>query len=63
MSAGSAYAYAGLGPLIPMVGNALTVLFVFGLTFLGIVLYPIKVAIEKLRKPKKRAKTNATKHG
>ena len=49
-----ASAYAGLGPLVPMIGNWMILGFMFLLTMLGSIAYPIRMA---LRKFLKRSKT------
>lgn len=50
-----AHAYAGLGPMLPMIGSGLVLGFVFLMTILGAVLYPLRIFCKKFF-PKK-AKT------
>ena len=47
---GEAFAYAGLGPLVPMIGSGIVLLFACLVTVLGLVIYPIKRILAKLRK-------------
>ena len=49
------YAYIGLGPLIPILGNIIVWLFVVLVTVLGFVVYPIKKILDK-KKIKKNKK-------
>jgi hypothetical protein len=55
-----AFAYAGLGPLVPMIGNGIVLLFIGSITVLGVIAYPLKVVFRKLSKrggPKEVSKT------
>ncbi len=56
-----AWAYAGLGPMIPMIGNWVVLVFMFLMTFLGAVTYPIRLAMRKFWKRKENAKSVTTK--
>ena len=48
----SSYAYLGLGPLIPLLGNAIVFLFgIFALIF-GLLFYPVKTFLKKIKKKK-----------
>ncbi len=48
-----ASAYAGMGPLIPMIGNGIVLIFMFVVTFVGAVTYPLRMAFKKFFKRKK----------
>ena len=50
------YAYIGLGPLIPILGNVIVFIFVTLLAFLGFVVYPIKKILDKKNIKKKQIK-------
>ena len=51
------YSYVGLGPLIPLLGNAIIFIFLLFLSILGIIFYPIL----KFYKSIKQNFTNAKK--
>ena len=51
-----ASAYAGLGPLIPMIGNGIVLLFMFAVTALGIISYPARALFRKFFKRDKDSK-------
>ena len=54
------YAYVGLGPLIPIIGNIIIYIFLGVVAFLGIVIYSLKSVIAKF-KNKKKNKNNLKK--
>ena len=47
-------AYIGLGPLIPIIGNALIFIFISLIAFLGLFFYPFKKLSEKFKNKKKK---------
>ncbi len=47
------YAYVGLGPLIPIIGNIIIYIFLGVVAFLGIIMYPLKSIINKIKNRKK----------
>ncbi len=49
---GTAFAYFGLGPLIPILGSVFWLIFLFLLAFLGIFIKPLKNLYNKLKKKK-----------
>lgn len=49
-----AYAYLGLGPLIPVIGNIIVYIFLFIISIIGMVVYPIKILLKIKKKNKKR---------
>ncbi|HEY5713832.1 MAG TPA: hypothetical protein VIT68_00600 [Candidatus Gracilibacteria bacterium] len=57
-----AQAYFGMGPLLPMLGNAFVVMFAFFAAIIGIVAYPMKMTWDAWRgknnggKPSKKPK-------
>ena len=46
----NSYAYLGLGPLIPLIGSAFWAIITFFLLLLGIIIYPLKLFLNKLKK-------------
>jgi len=55
-----ANAYVGLGPLIPVLGGAITFILVILIAFLGIIAYPVKKFLD-YRKNKKNLKKDNNK--
>ena len=51
-----AYAYIGLGPLLPVLGNIIVWLFVALVSIFGFIVYPIKKILDKTRNKKKNQK-------
>ena len=52
----NSFAYLGLGPLVPLVGSAVWAIITFFLLLLGILLYPIKLLIKKIKVSKNKKK-------
>ncbi|MBT4367716.1 hypothetical protein HOD24_05000 [Candidatus Peregrinibacteria bacterium] len=52
----SAFAYAGMGPLVPAIGSGVLLLFVLGMSFFGLIFYPIISFIKHVRTRKSYAK-------
>ena len=52
----NSYAYIGLGPLIPILGNIIVWLFVALVGFFGFIVYPIKKILDKFKNKKKSQK-------
>ena len=50
------YAYIGLGPLIPVLGNIIVWLFVALVSIFGFIVYPIKKILDKTKNKKKSQK-------
>ena len=50
------YAYIGLGPLIPILGNIIIWIFVVLLSVFGFIVYPIKKILDKIKNKKKNQK-------
>ncbi len=50
------YAYLGIAPLIPLLGQAILFIFLVIIVFFGIIFYPFKVFYNKIRKKKIEAK-------
>lgn len=49
----SSEAYIGLGPLVPVLGSIVMYIFIGIITFLGIILYPLRLLQKKFKKKKK----------
>ena len=47
------YAYAGLGPLIPIISNIIVYIFLFVVAVLGVIIYPLKLFLNKFKKKNK----------
>ena len=54
----ASYAYLGLAPLIPIIGQGLLYLVVMLVFVFGLFLYPIKLLFKKRKAQKKLKKTN-----
>ena len=52
---GNAYAYIGIGPLLPLLGSAILYIFLGLVSVLGFIIYPIR-KIYKYFKDKKKVK-------
>lgn len=50
----NAYAYLGLGPLIPVLGNVLMFLLLGLASILGIFFYPLKKLVNKIKNKKSK---------
>jgi Mn2+/Fe2+ NRAMP family transporter len=56
------HAYAGLGPLIPIIANIIVYIFLFIVAVLGVIIYPMKLFLNKFRnKNKNRDNENSKK--
>ena len=56
------YAYLGLAPLIPLIGQGILYVIIFLIFVAGLILYPLKKLITKIRKKRSTIKNN-TKDG
>tara|TARA_B100000989_G_scaffold62876_1_gene43405 strand:- start:2321 stop:2572 length:252 start_codon:yes stop_codon:yes gene_type:complete len=61
-STNHSYAYLGLAPLIPLIGQGILYVIIFLIIVAGLILYPLKKLINKIRKKKSNIKDN-TKNG
>ena len=52
----ASYAYIGLAPLLPILGNIILLIFVFLLSVFGFIVYPIKKISDKIKSKKKSQK-------
>tara|TARA_Y100000768_G_C23659688_1_gene532527 strand:- start:141 stop:365 length:225 start_codon:yes stop_codon:yes gene_type:complete len=52
----SSYAYIGLGPLVPILGSLVMYIFIGLITFLGLILYPLRLLKKKIKKKNKNLK-------
>tara|TARA_B100000941_G_scaffold276274_1_gene238786 strand:+ start:1804 stop:2055 length:252 start_codon:yes stop_codon:yes gene_type:complete len=57
-STSHSYAYLGLAPLIPLIGQGVLYLIIFLIFVAGLILYPLKKLITKVRKKKSSIKDN-----
>ena len=46
------YAYLGIAPLIPLIGQAVVFIFLAIVVFFGLILYPFKILYSKFKKKK-----------
>jgi len=51
----SSEAYIGLGPLIPILGSLVMYIFIGIITFLGLILYPLRLLKKKFKKKNKKS--------
>lgn len=49
-----AHAYIGLGPLLPMLGTIIAYIFIGVISIFGIILYPLRIVIKKIKNKKKQ---------
>ena len=50
----SSHAYIGLGPLVPILGSLIMYIFIGLITFLGLILYPLRLIKKKFKKKNKK---------
>jgi len=48
----NAHAYIGLGPLLPMLGTIIAYIFIGIISIFGIIVYPLRILIKKLKNKK-----------
>ena len=58
ISTSKSFAYIGLGPLLPMMGTIIAYVFIGIITIFGIILYPLRAIIKKIKNKKNRNKDN-----
>ena len=58
ISTSKSFAYIGLGPLLPMIGTIIAYVFIGIITIFGIILYPLRAIIKKIKNKKNRNKDN-----
>ncbi len=61
-STNHSHAYLGLAPLIPLIGQGILYVVIFLIFVAGLILYPLKKLISRIRKKKSSTKDN-TKDG
>ena len=61
-STNHSHAYLGLAPLIPLIGQGILYVVIFLIFVAGLILYPLKKLINRIRKKKSSTKDN-TKDG
>lgn len=54
-----AHAYAGMGPLLPAIGNGLMLMFIMGMTVAGLLVQPCKALLSSMKKRQSTNKTTA----
>ena len=47
-----AYAYIGLGPLLPMIGSIIAYIFIGIITIFGFIIYPFRIILKKIKNKK-----------
>tara|TARA_B100001057_G_C22655529_1_gene873820 strand:+ start:324 stop:539 length:216 start_codon:yes stop_codon:yes gene_type:complete len=50
----NSFAYLGLGPLLPLIGSAFWAIITLFLLLLGIIIYPFKLFLNKLKKSRNK---------
>ena len=50
----NAHAYIGLGPLLPMLGTIVAYIFIGIISIFGIIVYPLRIVIKKIKSKKKQ---------
>ena len=48
------HAYIGLGPLVPILGSLIMYIFIGLITFLGLILYPLRILKKKFKEKNKK---------
>ncbi len=56
VTSSNAYAYIGLGPLLPMLGTIIAYVFIGIISILGIIVYPLRIIIKKIKNKKNKNK-------
>ena len=49
-----AYAYIGLGPLLPMIGSIIAYIFIGIITIFGFIIYPFRIILKKKKNKKNK---------
>tara|TARA_Y100000816_G_C26082698_1_gene570895 strand:+ start:1356 stop:1610 length:255 start_codon:yes stop_codon:yes gene_type:complete len=55
-SSTESFAYIGLGPLLPMIGTIVAYIFIGIISVFGIIIYPLRLIIKKLKNKKHEKK-------
>ena len=50
----NAHDYIGLGPLLPMLGTIIAYIFIGIISIFGIIVYPLRIVIKKIKNKKKQ---------
>ena len=50
----NAQAYIGFGPLLPMLGTIIAYIFIGIISIFGIIVYPLRIVIKKIKNKKKQ---------
>ena len=57
-----AYAYIGLGPLVPMIGTIIAYIFIGFISLFGIIIYPVRMIFKKIKNKKNNIHNNKKKY-
>ena len=57
-SSSKAFAYIGLGPLLPVIGSVIVYIFIGIISILGIIVYPLKKILKKKNNKKDKKEDN-----
>ena len=55
-SSSKAFAYIGLGPLLPVIGSVIVYIFIGIISILGIIVYPLRIILKKINNKKDKKK-------
>ena len=58
VSTPKSFAYIGLGPLLPMIGTIIAYVFIGIITIFGLILYPLRTIIKKIKNRKNKTQDN-----
>ena len=58
VSTSKSFAYIGLGPLLPMIGTIIAYVFIGIITIFGLILYPLRTIIKKIKNRKNKTQDN-----
>ena len=53
-SSSKAFAYIGLGPLLPVIGSVIVYVFIGIISILGIIVYPLRKIVKKINNKKQK---------
>lgn len=56
LSSTKSFAYIGLGPLLPMIGTIIVYVFIGIISIFGIIIYPLRTIIKKIKNKKDKKK-------
>ncbi len=56
LSTSKSFAYIGLGPLLPMIGTIIAYIFIGIISIFGIIIYPLRIIVKKIKDKKNKNK-------